>query len=381
MVKIKSIPVYLRPMFRTCFVFLTISLFLNACAKPVRRVAPGFYYWKTDFKIARGDLQYLNQTQCKTLYVKFLDIGVSPETGQIAPLAQLNVSDTAGLAGRNMIPCVFIMNRVFQQLSAEKTDWLVSKTLGAIQKIGAHFPGFNLDNNLANEDGIQTPNEIQIDCDWTGSTREAYFLFLKKLKSALPAQVRLSATIRLHQYKFPEQTGVPPVDRGMLMFYNTGDIDNPNEQNSILQPKDLQKYLNGAPKQYPLALDLALPLFSWALVYRDDALWKIITDLQPDTFSDTTKFELVNDPASSPENRRYLVKKGTFLNAYYLRTGDLIRMEGISPPLLQEAAALAAKADLANDPVIAFFELDASNLHPFSPQLLNSVWQSFGTPH
>ncbi|MEI6409736.1 MAG: hypothetical protein WCR52_10160 [Bacteroidota bacterium] len=373
--------VYLRRMIRICCAFLIVSLLVAACAKPEKRAAPGFYYWKTNFKLSSEDCLYLNETKCKSLYVKFLDIGISPETGQMAPLSQLSVSDTTGLAGIKIIPCVFMMNRVFHQINAEKIDWLAGKTINAIQKIGAHFPGFSLDKNPETHNGAQTTNEIQIDCDWTTGTRDAYFLFLKKLKSALPAHLRLSATIRLHQYKFPEQTGVPPVDRGMLMCYNTGDIDNPNEENSILQPKDVRKYLNGAPKNYPIALDIVLPLFSWALVYRDDALWKIITDLQPDTFSDTTKFKPNLNVGDDTENHRYLVKKGNFLNAYYLRAGDLIRIEGISPALLQETAALAAQTDLADDPVIAFFELDASNLHPFSPQLLNSVWQSFGTPH
>lgn len=367
-------------MIRICCALLIASCFFNACAKPTRRVAPGFYYWKTNFHLSQDDLAYLDATHCKSLYVKFLDIGISPETNQIAPLSQLNVSDTSGLTGKKIIPCVFITNQVFKQIDAAQMDWFVEKTISAIRQIGAHFPAFNLDNDLEITAATQTVGEIQIDCDWTGSTRDAYFLFLKKLKSALPPAVHLSATIRLHQYKFPEQTGVPPADRGMLMFYNTGDIDNPNEQNSILQPKDIQKYLNGSAAHYPLALDVVLPLFSWALIYREESLWKIITELHPGTFSDSTKFETAPNK-SGDTGSRYIVKKGTFLNGCYLRTDDLIRIERISPALLQEATALAQKADLAKDPVIAFFELDASNLHPFSPQLLNSVWQSFGTPY
>lgn len=52
--------------------------------------------------------------------------------------------------------------------------------------------------NEAND--IENVKEIQIDCDWTASTQEAYFEFLHYLKEkAKDKQIQLSATIRLHQ--------------------------------------------------------------------------------------------------------------------------------------------------------------------------------------
>ncbi len=75
----------------------------------------------------------------------------------------------------------------------------------------------------------------------------------------------LSATIRLHQVKYFETTGVPPVKSGMLMFYNTGDLENPSEENSILNIETAELYLSGL-EDYPMQLDIVLPLFSWAVV-------------------------------------------------------------------------------------------------------------------
>ena len=73
--------------------------------------------------------------------------------------------------------------------------------------------------NEAND--IENVKEIQIDCDWTASTQEAYFEFLHYLKEkAKDKQIQLSATIRLHQLSMTP----PPVDRGILMMYNTGDV-------------------------------------------------------------------------------------------------------------------------------------------------------------
>src|SRR5690606_32452956 len=161
---------------------------------------------------------------------------------------------------------------------------------------------------------------------------DAFFLFLKKIKERLPAGVRLSATIRLHQYKFPDKTGVPPVERGMLMFYNTGDIENPEAGNSIFQTDDARKYLVGAPENYPLPLDLALPVFSWALVFRDGELWKIIPEMPDHELADTMRFEAIRNPQSVIRNLPsiFRIRKGTFIAGHYLRPGDLLKVEAIS---------------------------------------------------
>ncbi len=51
-------------------------------------------------------------------------------------------------------------------------------------------------------------------------------------QSGLP----LSSTIRLHQIKYRERTGVPPVERGMLMFYNMGQFSADPEARAIFDP-------------------------------------------------------------------------------------------------------------------------------------------------
>jgi hypothetical protein len=198
--------------------------------------------------------------------------------------------------------------------------------------------------------------EFQVDCDWTQGTREAFFRLLEKIRGHLPHGVLLSATIRLHQYKFPDQTGVPPTDRGMLMLYNTGDIDAPDETNSIFKPEDAKKYLKGAPATYPLPLDVALPAFSWTLVFRDGELWKIL-------------------PGHDDHLPTGILERGTFQNGHYLRPGDFLRQEVVSPELLRESALLAAGASLADDATIAFFHLDNHTPRAFPAPLIRSVCQ------
>lgn len=270
-----------------------------------------------------------------------MDIGKERGSDAITPFAQLEIPATENLSDYEIVRTVFITNQVFQQISEEKTTWLAEKVADFNARLA--LP--------ASSAGLY---EFQIDCDWTNSTKDAFFKFLEILRSKLPVGTCLSSTIRLHQYKFPNRTGVPPVDRGMLMCYNTGDIDDSEAHNSILDLEDARKYIVGAPKKYPLPLDLALPIFSWTLVYRGDELWKII-------------------PGAHKELPLGILEKGTFLSGHYLRPGDLLRRETISADLLKKATRLAATTDLADDATLAFFHLDSTSLHDYPVQLIDAV--------
>ena len=316
--------------------------FLVSCRRHSSKpITPGFYFWQTYLSLSGSQRDYLAKIRCKKLYVKILDIGLEPGADAITPYAQLEVAKTEKFSEFEFVRTVFITNEVFQHINGEKILWLAEK-----------IAAFNEQLNLSLPAGAGY--EFQVDCDWTNSTRAPFFQFLEILRSKLPINVSISATIRLHQYKFPDQTGVPPVDRGMLMCYNTGNIDDAMASNSIFNLEDARKYIVGAPENYPLPLDLALPVFSWTLVYRNDELWKII-------------------PGSHEEIPLGLLEKGTFLAGHYLRPGDLLRRETISADLLKNAARLAARTDLAADATLVFFHLDSTTLRDYPVQLIDAV--------
>ncbi|MFN0215769.1 MAG: hypothetical protein ACKVT2_16040 [Saprospiraceae bacterium] len=335
---------------------LTLLVFIAACSPaPKQPLVPAFFYWETSLKISAEERELLDSIACKKLYIKTLDIGKNPETGEIEPYSRLEIMDNRSLEGLEIIPTVFITNEVFKNISEQKTDWLAEKIAGHFTRPGAYL------------------RETLFDCDWTPSTREAFFLFLKKIRQKLPQGTIVSATIRLHQYKFPKQTGVPPAARGMLMFYNTGDVDEEGEKNSIFHPKDALIYLNGAPERYPIPLDLALPLFSWGLIFREGDLWKIVPGPLPlEEMRQSAKYEEQTTTEPFPACL-WKVKEGTFLGGHYLRPGDDLRISATSPELLFNAASLAQKLDLANDASLAFFHLGVAKSEHFSAQLLDSV--------
>src|SRR5690606_16305757 len=95
-----------------------------------------------------------------------------------------------------------------------------------------------------------------------------YFYFLRRLKSIRPWQI--SVTLRLYPFAYPKHMGMPPADRATLMCYNLLSPKEAGMRNAVLDQPTLEQYLKIAqPVNYPLHLDLALPLFSWMHVHRD----------------------------------------------------------------------------------------------------------------
>ncbi len=158
--------------------------------------------------------------------------------------------------------------------------------------------------------------ELQIDCDWTLSTKSNYFKLLEKLKEKL--NKTLSATIRLHQVKYAKKTGIPPVDYGVLMYYNMSDIANFDSKNSILDNNIARKYHYNFDT-YKLKLKLALPLYSQAIQFRHKKALSIFEGVKKSDF-DKRYFEYI-------DTNKYKVIKSTYFKGRYVYKDDIFRFE------------------------------------------------------
>ena len=254
--------------------FLFIFLLLIACKKNDYQVTPAFYHWQTHFELSPEEQSLLDSLQVEKLYVKFFDVDWDFQQQEALPLAQVRFRQDS--IPYQIIPTVFITNRTLEHLSVEAPDTLAARIYKQIKK---------LSNKV-------TLEEVQIDCDWTQSTKNKYFRLLKALRKQVPDSTQLQATIRLHQVKYARQTGVPPVDRGMLMFYNVGDVEDWYTENSILDLETARQYLQNF-QRYPLPLDMALPLFSWGVLFRQGKMINLISQLEPEELADTGRFEKI----------------------------------------------------------------------------------------
>lgn len=210
--------------------------------------------------------------------MKLFDVAWNEELKSVQPVAKLTVNSTTIQklkAQKTQInPVIFIGNECFQKIDTAETILLANKIMSLVAE-------------MLQQQGITAVEELQIDCDWTASTRENYFRLLQEVKRSIhenhllyAKNVQLSATIRLHQIKYSNRTGIPDVDKGLLMCYNMGNLKNPASNNSILDPAELKKYVGGL-SHYPLQLDIALPLFSWMVYFKQQTYKGILTNLDP----------------------------------------------------------------------------------------------------
>ena len=204
------------------------------------------YYWQTWYSTNDYEKRFLTDHDIQTMYIRFFDVEPSPgwnEQDRCVPVATISFPRDETFGDFHIVPVVFITPEAIVEY-ASFTDHLAHRIHAMCVK---------------NSINIQ---EVQFDCDWTTSTREAYFQFLvdvrKVLKTYFEKDIKVSSTIRLHQLA---QTP-PDVDYGVLMGYNTGEFKDFNTQNAILDLKDVQPYVKYL-KQYKLPLKLALPDYSW----------------------------------------------------------------------------------------------------------------------
>ena len=169
------------------------------------------YYWSTTWQMDSSKMNFIQKHHIKRLYVRFFDV-VRDADGEIMPNATLQF-DTADEKrtteekekeslmpkGMEIIPVVYIVNDCFKAntktnpISSDKSGWKSSDETP--RQLADKILNRILQMNEAND--IENVKEIQIDCDWTASTKDAYFEFLHFLKEkAKDKQIQLSATIR-----------------------------------------------------------------------------------------------------------------------------------------------------------------------------------------
>lgn len=320
-----------------------ILFFLSGCKKTPAPVI-SFYYWKTILDLNKSDIELMNQNGVQKIYVRYFD--VVKKDNLIIPDAKIKVKKRA--ENINIIPVVYIKNEVFEKITPSELDTLIKNISGLISEI-------------SNKNKI-TSSEIQFDCDWTEKTKKNYFAFLSTYQ--IKTKQKCSVTIRLHQIKYIEKTGIPPVDKGILMYYNMGRLSAGNE-NSIYQKEVAHKYISYL-KRYPMKLDLALPIFSWGLQIRNNQVMGLLNKMNTRNFENDTNFICLSA-------NHYRTKNPNFKSGYYFRKSDYIKIERVTEnELLSMASDLSE--NLGNKPgEILFYDLDSVNYVQYQKDIFQKV--------
>jgi len=323
-------------------IFVVIAASCHHQAKPF-----SFYYWKTIFAPDSLEKETLAYNKVQKLYLRYFDIDLAPADSLPAPVAPMVFKDSCPW---QVIPVIFIRNRVFERQTAD--DSLAGKV-------------FRLISDISQSHHLRT-DQVQFDCDWTARTKDRYFQFLQQYQ-ALSGQT-VTCTIRLHQVKYPMRTGIPPLQRGVLMFYNMGNID-AGEGSSIYDPAIAERYLPSLAS-YPMDLDVALPIFSWGMQIRHGAVVRLLNKVNFHHFEHDVNFE-------PSDYNRYRAKVACFSGGYYFQQGDIVKIEQVPANDLERMIKNIEQHSNQRLHEVLFFDLDTTNLVLYDKDVFKKVLDHF----
>ena len=337
---------------------LVVALTAAACSASARSAdAPppqrAFYYWRTTFQLSPAEQRAIAELGVSRLYLRVFDVTWS--TAEAAPSMIGKVVPASGArvpTGVEVVPVVFLRDEVLRR--APRATAALARDVWAEVVRRMALLG-------------QAPRELQLDCDWTDSTRDTFFALVAAVRAA--AKLPLTATIRLHQIKYRERTGVPPVDRGMLMFYNMGTFSADPEARAIFDPASAARYL-ARVSEYPLPLDVALPIWSWTVHLRDERIEGLLQSTDPD--------ELAALPfLTRAGSDRYVVTRSAFLHGTLLREGDVLKLEVTGPAeVLAAAEQISPHLAAGARRTVSLFDLSERNLARHAVATLDQVFRA-----
>ncbi len=343
-------------------VLVWFSAFLFSCKNDnkVERVERAFYYWKGN-SLGQENLGQIKKLKLNKLYVKLFEVDYSEARGNFPfEKNRPRYYDFKELDSLEVVPTIYIKNGIFQYNDEKSLDKLADNIVFLINKYSTEVDYSDRKEQVFNY------NEIQIDCDWTKSTKDKYFYLLKKIK--VLSKKELSCTLRLYPYKYPDIMGVPPVDKATLMCYNLIKPLSQKDKNSILDIEELKKYLN-KKKSYPVHLDIALPTFYWTQLYQNNRFAQLVN-------------LSTNEVKSFAKNTKplwYQVEKDTSINyETYLKMGDQLKCEDVSTNTINEAIAIVKKnVKLDKQTTISLFDLDSSTFTQYTNEEISGFYNSF----
>lgn len=344
----------MRSLAKPHIVLITFIVLFSPACKRGGDVTHAFYYWKSNFNLNANDLSFFKSVEVNKLYLHFFDVTWNKDYKQALPVAKMTFA-SAPPPTIDYVPVIYIANACIENTEED-----------SINKLAEHVYKEVL--HIASGNGIKF-KELQIDCDWTEKSAHKYFALLKQIRTHLKLENKLlSATIRLHQVKYYNITGIPPVDRGMLMFYNMGKVNTTLGYNSIYNATDADKY-TASISSYPLPLDLALPVYSWAVCIRNGQVADLLRKTNKSDFSDTSLF-------SSAGNNIFVSRRSFFQHGIYFMKNDTLKLEDVTPALSESAAANVSRHLDNNYRTVSLFEYDTTYLSSYDKKDIEKIFSA-----
>lgn len=359
------------------FIIWMSVVFLTSCNKAEPKGECSFCYWKTNFSFSQSEREIWSETGANHLYLRYFDVDWNPSEQMAMPVSTISDRDT--LPCDRFTPCVFLTNRVFEKSSKEKLDSLSIRIKKRILDRSESFASslYYARGNEYDEDSINRAkdlfeekySDILIDCDWTERTKDNFFYFLEQMKKDFPDK-EITSTLRLWQYNQRTKAGIPPVDRCLLMCYNMESANDYKVENSIASLSELHKYVSG--EKYPKKLDLALPIFNWAILFRNERFVGLLGEVsKADYDNNVIEYEALGDG-------RYKLIVDKVIGNFFARKGDEIRVEMVSGNELQKMTGyLKSQIHFDDRSRITLFSWNELYIKNYGANEIKSIYTDF----
>ena len=311
------------------------------------------YYWKTRFVLNEYEQTFLREHKIGRIYLRFFDVAESENLmggfKDVIPIGTV-AFDNSKPEGVEIVPTVFITVPALDAIANQENgvDSLARRIVTRVL-------------NMADYHDMGPIHEIQLDCDWTESRRGTFYYLCSCVRKRLHWHgIALSSTIRLHQLC----QSAPPVDRGVLMVYNTGSIQTQSTQNSILSEKDVRQYLKGITVKYDLSLDFAWPTYGWGVWFRGGKFRGL---LHHTDYSDTSLY------AKQADGTLRVIYEHQ-LEGHTLLPGDRVRPENSPYTAVTAVKALVEQSfpDQTHNNIL--YHLDSLNLSHYSSDEIHDLF-------
>lgn len=307
-------------------------LCLLSCKEGAKdKVSNAVYVWNSRESynfLDTTEIKFLKNNKVEKLYCKLTDVAWSEEEHAYPVDTKYLPTDKMLRSYYEIVPCIFFTNEVMLHSTEKELGYIAEKIAARLLDEGQF-------------------TEYQIDCDWSEQSKEKYFYFLEKMKSYLKGK-KLSVTLRLYQYKYPEKAGVPPADRAILMLYNFKSPQVLGKSNTIFDKVEAEKYISQKP--YKLPIDFALPSFSWEILYTSEG--KFLGFIEDKTLKDDKAL------FKSRDKNTFVALRDTAIGGLYLRTGNILKHESAGMEELKAAQKLIDDFKNTDAYTVAIFDLN-----------------------
>ena len=331
--------------------FCVFCLSLFSCAGHYDKVlpdpAPSVYFWRTVFRLDPTEMKFLRIHGVKKMYVRFFD--VEPD-GRQQPMPVGTIRFVTPVPKDiKVIPVVYVEHTCLQHV-ADLAEKIVKRVSTMAET-----------NNLS-------INELQIDCDWTISTQKEYFDLLRKIRTMLAEKgtYLLSTTIRLHQLSAEK----PPVDYGVLMCYNTGNLRDYLAVNSILSEKDVRPYLSQLRK-YSLPLCVAYPVFDWKLLFERGQFRAILREAD---LSDPTLYRRKAPHLYQVVRTHSLASPDPESFGLMLRVGDEVKVDEVTASDILHIQSLIEEERPEIHRQVVIYSLNSPDINKIKPYEMDQIY-------